>query len=242
MTGALVCRAADAPRPPCAGEPEPAWPSIGRPPAVRVWDPAQGRDWTPPACLGWTAPGYSTLVTTSGRFRNPGGIEILRARLGAVSTLAGLEYWSTSRQGWHTLIAAAAALAGPDGPRRTDFAPADLAAGRTLWFEQEDNIFGKGVYSLRIRAAAADRLEFEIANAGVIRLMMLPVFQPGDMQAVYWLARESGGVWSYYAMARTLGAAGGLAAGHEASSINRAAAFYRYLAGIPAKAEPPAAR
>jgi hypothetical protein len=30
--------------------------------------------------------------------------------------------------------------------------------------------------------------------------------------------------------------------GHEASSINRAVAFYRYLAGIPTNLEPPAAR
>jgi len=31
-----------------------------------------------------------------------------------------------------------------------------------------------------------------------------------------------------------------LTAGYEASSINRAVAFYRYLAGIPTDKEPPA--
>jgi len=51
------------------------------------------------------------------------------------------------------------------------------------------------------------------------------LFHPGEMPSIYFLDRESD-----------------VAAGHEASSINRAVAFYRSLAGIPTGKEPPAAR
>ena len=49
-------------------------------------------------------------------------------------------------------------------------------------------------------------------------------------------------IWRYYSIARTGRNASRLATGHESSSINRAVAFYRSLAGIPTDQEPPAAR
>jgi hypothetical protein len=62
------------------------------------------------------------------------------------------------------------------------------------------------------------------------------------MQSIYFLDRESDDVWRYYSIVRTGKNANGLIAGNEASSVNRAVAFYRYLAGIPTDQEPPAER
>jgi hypothetical protein len=62
------------------------------------------------------------------------------------------------------------------------------------------------------------------------------------MQSVYFLDRESDDLWRYYSIARTGRNASRLTAGHDASSINRAVAFYRAMAGIPTDQEPPAAR
>jgi hypothetical protein len=62
------------------------------------------------------------------------------------------------------------------------------------------------------------------------------------MQSVYFLDRESADVWRYYGMTRTGRNASRLTTGHSSSSINRAVAFYRSLAGIPTDREPPAAR
>jgi hypothetical protein len=62
------------------------------------------------------------------------------------------------------------------------------------------------------------------------------------MQSAYFLDRESENVWRYYSMVRTGKNASRLTAGHESSSINRAVAYYRALAGIPGDQEPPAAR
>jgi hypothetical protein len=47
-------------------------------------------------------------------------------------------------------------------------------------------------------------------------------------------------VWGYYGLWGIR--AGALTSGHEASSVNRALAFYRHVAGIPTDQEPPAAR
>jgi hypothetical protein len=217
---------------------------VDRAPVVQVWErDALGAKWTPPECTGWKEPGFAMLVVTAGRFRVPGGPAELLRRLGAISELQGIRYWSTTHQGWRTLIANASALEGAGGPRRRkDFSPEELAEGRTLYFEQEDNLTGKATYQLHVRSASADRLVFDTENTSTMKYMFVPIFRPGEMQVIYFLDRESPEVWRFYSMTRTGSKASGLAAGHDASSINRAVAFYRHLAGIPTDQEPPAAR
>jgi hypothetical protein len=117
-----------------------------------------------------------------------------------------------------------------------------MVEGRTLYFHQEDNVSGKAVYQLRILKVSLDKLVFSTENVTTMRLLLIPLFQPGEIQSIYFLDRESPDVWRYYCLARTGKKANSLTAGHQASSINRAVAFYRYLAGIPMEQEPPAAR
>jgi hypothetical protein len=71
---------------------------------------------------------------------------------------------------------------------------------------------------------------------------MLRLFEPGQVQSIYYLERDAGGLWRFYSIARSSGKAATLLPGHEASAINRAVAFYRHLVGIPMDQEPPAAR
>jgi hypothetical protein len=204
---------------------------------VQVWEPNElPKDWAPPACTGWTAPGFSMLVATAGRFRG----DDLRRRLGAVSAMSGMIYWSTTDQRWKKLILGASAVEGDK--QRKDFALEEIAAGRTLYFEQEDEIFGKATYRVRIIAASEGRLVFETENVSTLRYLVVPIFQPGEMQLICFLDREAPDVWKYYSLSRTRGAAGALLAGHKASFVNRAVALYRYFAKIPYDREPPAAR
>lgn len=78
-------------------------------------------------------------------------------------------------------------------------------------------------------------------NVTTMRYSFIPVLRPGEMQAIYFLDRESS-TWRYYGIVRTGKNANKRIAGNESSSINRAVAFYRYLVGIPTDQEPPAAR
>jgi len=244
----LLCQAhasaQSGPQPPCGQDPVPSYPGLDDPPIVKSWSKSDfGHDWKPPACTGWTEPGFSTLVTTVARFRHTPDAEDMLRHIGAISELAGLRYWSTTRKQWQVLIVEAHALTGLQaGQRRADFTPAEMKLGQALYFEQADNLSGQAIYRMNLLEASADRVVFSVENMSTMRYLLLPFLHPGEMQSIYFLDRESDNNWRYYSIMRTGRNANRLIAGNEASAVNRAVAFYRRLAGIPADQEPPAAR
>jgi hypothetical protein len=128
------------------------------------------------------------------------------------------------------------------GQRREDFTPDEMMQGNEFYYLQADNLSGKAIYRMHILEASANRLVFAIENLSTMRRLFVTLFPPGEMQAIYFLDRESENVWRYYSIVRTGKNASRLVAGNEASAINRAVAFYRFLVGIPTGQEPPAAR
>ena len=246
---ALLCCCAygdvqSGPQPPCGVDSIPPHPSLADSPAVKFWSTAElGEHWRPPACTGWTGEGFSTLVTTAARFYHASGMEDLLLHSGAVSSLAGMRYWSTTHKQWQTLIPDAYAVTNAQGnQRRKDFTLEELTPGNVLYFQQADNLSSKAVFRLHIAEVTADRLVFDVANVTVMKYLFIPLFHPGEMQSIYYLDRESEGIWRYYGMARTGKNASSLTIGHEASWVNRSVAFFRHVAGIPSDQEPPAAR
>src|SRR4051794_3832352 len=96
---------------PCAGPPsldaEP-----GRPPVVQVWSGGTlGETWRPAACMGWTSPGFRVLVAITGTFRDATAAGPL-GRLGAISALPEMRYWSVADGVWEPLVSKATALTG----------------------------------------------------------------------------------------------------------------------------------
>ncbi|MGO9260492.1 MAG: DUF6675 family protein [Bryobacteraceae bacterium] len=232
------------PQTPCGAEPVPPFPPLEVSPTARIWNsndlPA---GWKPPACTGWAASDFPTIVAVAARFRFAASVDGLRRRIGAISETKGMFYWSTTQKRWQKLILDAHASPGPDGNQsRPDFSLDEIAEGQTLFFQQEDNLFGKAAYRMHIRSVSAGRLVFDVENAATIRYLTIPLFEPGQVQSIYYLEEESAGLWRYYGIARTSGKAAELMVGHEASAINRAVAFYRHLVGIPTDREPPASR
>jgi hypothetical protein len=141
------------------------------------------------------------------------------------------------------LIVDAHAVTGPKGnQRRKDFTADELREGQVLYFEQTDNLSGKAIYKMHIAEVTAVRLVFDVENASTMRYLLVPLFHSGEMQSIFFLDRESESVWRYYSIVRNGKGASSLTTGHDASSINRAIAFYRHFAGIPTDSEPPAAR
>jgi hypothetical protein len=244
----LLCQAhayaQSGPQPPCGGEPVPPYPGLDDSAIVKSWSKSDlGLHWSPPACTGWTAVGFTTLVTTVARFRHTTEAEGLLRHIGAISELAGVQYWSTTHKRWQTLIVDAYALTGSQSAqRRKDFTPDEMKQGKVLYFEQVDNLSGKAIYRMHIAEASADRLVFDIENVSTMHYLFIPIFHPGEMQSVYFLDRESENVWRYYSILRTGKNANQLIAGNGPSAVNRAVAFYRYQVGIPTGQEPPAAR
>jgi hypothetical protein len=246
----LLCQthgyAQSGPQPPCGLDPVPPYPDLDSSPIVKFWSESDfGRDWRPPACIGWAEVGFSSLITTVARFRYTSGAEGLLRRIGAISELEGMRYWSTTHKQWQTLIvdSHAATASRPNKPR-PDFTPDEMQEGKVLYLEQADNLSGTAIYRMHMGEVSADRLVFDLENVSIMRYFFLTLYHPGEMQSIYFLDRESDSVWRYYGMARIGRNASRLATGpgHASSTINRAVAFYRSLVGIPTDQEPPAAR
>ena len=153
--------AADRPHAPCGGEAYPEFPKVDAAPEIRVWfrgDIEGG--WTPAACTGWDEQDFTVLVALAGRYYDDSGIEGFLGRVAAISGLASIKYWSTTRKRWRELVPEAYALDGPDKAlRRPDFSVAELKSGKDLYYWQRerspaDNI----IYGLRLRETGPGRV------------------------------------------------------------------------------------
>jgi hypothetical protein len=80
----------------------------------------------------------------------------------------------------------------------------------------------------------------ESANVDAIRQWGITLYAPGGLHTLYFLKKQSPGVWAFYSITRLLPNSL-LAQGHEKSLVNRAVALYRHIVGLPTDAEPPAA-
>jgi hypothetical protein len=234
-----VAQVADSPRPPCEGRSQPFYAPLGAVPSILTWH-APG--WAASACTGWASSRPILLVALAGSFRHEGGAADLLAALGRISSLRGIRCWSVGDRGWRTLVTGAAALDGPvTRRRRADFAPAEMARGADLYFAQEDSrSSGEVIYRMQVLENGPDRVAVAVENVTSVRFLLVPLFAPGDLRCTFYLECLSPGVWGYYGLWGIR--AGAPTSGHEASSVNRALAFYRHVVGIPTDQEPPAAR
>src|SRR5262245_3534678 len=177
------------PRAPCEGVRSfPDYAPVGKAPNVHVWSEGNpGKQWEPPACTGWM-PKAGTLVAVAGQFRYLGNVDSLLLRFGAISTLRGLRYWSITDNGWETLIIRATALDGPDLARpRSDFTISELRDRPDLYFAETDNRSSQPIIYRMHVAATSTKLVVRIENVTPVRIFMMTVFGPGDMQSVHFL-------------------------------------------------------
>jgi hypothetical protein len=178
-----------------------------------------------------------------GSFRFDGGMGGLLARVGAVSLLRTVQYWSTTDKKWRPLANNASALTGPDvKSRREDFAISELKKGADLYYWQDDTRSGEAVYRLRVYENTPERAVISSENLTPIRRFFVTLFQPGALQSVIFIQHLSPDIFGVYILSRTGEGTSALAEGHAESYVNRAVALYRQLAGIKTDQEPPAAR
>jgi hypothetical protein len=233
------------PQLPCAGAAALAYPAPEAVPAIAVWhavDLEQGK-WQPPGCTGWPPSSHSGLVIAlTGSLRFDGAIGGLLARVGAISALPKIQYWSTTDKKWRPLAYDASALTGPDAKtRRSDFSTADLIKDADLYYRENDSRSGEAVYRLRVYESTPERAVIASENVTPIRRFFLTLFQPGALQSVMFIQRVSPGIFGVYILSRTGEGTSAFADGHAESYVNRAVALYRQLAGIKTDQEPPAA-
>jgi len=240
-----VALAASVPVPPCAGlTAAPAFPALGAPPTIAVWQGDQLDRAAPmPACLGWPNFDFSTMLAISGRFRHAGGVEAMLAAFGRVSSMTGLKYWSISDERWQVLVERSEAISDPQTRQvRPDFSPAELQPGHDLYFQQRENRGSEDiVYRLRVLSVEPDGFSVDLTNASGIDFMFFRLFAPGDLRSVYFFKHLADGEWGYWAVGGTHLGMTGVFGPHIGSFENRAVALYRHFAHLPEDQDPPAA-
>ncbi len=210
-------------------------------PSVAVWsadadDPHAG-------CDGVSFQSTKLAVVMRGRFRFDGQLDDLIGRLGAISTLSHLRYWSVTDKRWLELISEAYALQGPRADKpRGDFSAAELRQVRPVYYLQRDNRSSRPViYRLQLDVRDPSDAVAEIENVTAVRYLMVTLFPPGALQTHIHVRRVGVHTWETLIVDRVGATASFLATGHDESYVNRTAAIFRHIAGIPSDLEPPAA-
>ena len=232
--------AAPAIQPPCGTAAVPHYEKPGAPPAIAVMDRGQLKTWRTAGCTGWPAAFRPKLVIAlAGSFRSDGSLPDILARIGSVSAMRNVQYWSRTERTWRPLILDASALSGADPKaRRADFRESELTPGAEHRYWVRDSRFGPVTYARQVLVRSQQRVVIATWNETPIAFLMLTLFKPQGLRSVEVIEKLSPGVWGVYIL---LGADGGLGGG-EASYINRVVAVFRYIAGIRTDLEPPAAR
>ena len=203
-----------------------------------------GLGWTPPSCTSWPAGSATIVVGLAGHFQYAGSADALLARIGAISSLSEVRYWSVTEKQWNNMFTRAVALDGPDlNKTRGDFSAAELRMGGNYYFAAADNRSGKDAVS-RLRVIAVDGAHFvlETENVTPLRWTILTYAAPGSFQTWYFLDRDGDGAWRFYSLTRVLYASSLLRGViPDKSYINRSVAMYRHFLGLRTDRDPPAA-
>ena len=166
------------------------------------------------------------------------------SRLGSISALNGVRYWSVTDKKWETLFTHAYALAGPDAKAlRADFAATDFRAGNDLYFLSADNRTDSDMIThIHVISVDNERIVWATVNASPLRAFFITAVPAGGIETFYALERTKSG-WHFYSLTRISGVSSVFSSMvHGDSYINRAVAMYRYIASIPTDRETPTSR
>ena len=75
---------------------------------------------------------------------------------------------------------------------------------KELYFMQDDSrSSGEIVYRMSVRENGPTRLVIEVENVTPVRVLLMTLFHPGDLQFVYFLERQAPDIWGIYSLSRT---------------------------------------
>jgi hypothetical protein len=238
---AEASKTASGPLLPCAGSSARSVPGYGEPnaqPQVGVWRDIELN--AADSCLGTVTGHFELVIALAGRFESAESLTEIAKRIGAVSSIRGLKYWSVTDEKWRPLSTNAFAVRDVFGPiARADFSAAEVLSGDALFFSRDDSrSTGQTLYEARAVAVSEDSLMLETRNVTAVQLLLFTLFEAGELRSIHYLHHDAGSRWNYYGLtaARTLGVLS-----DERSFINRAAAYFRYLADQPADGASPLA-
>jgi hypothetical protein len=217
----------------CGAAPPPAYPAHDKPALVQSWLRGGHQDGPLPDCGGLRTRDFELLVRLTARFESTQDAAAMLARLGTVSSLKGLPYWSYTDKKRQVLIRESYAVDNPASMKpRADFSPAELRSGAALFFAQSDNRAASLVpYSLQLLSAGPERLMLRVENVADLRYMGLMVVGAHELQWVMALEPLPNGHWGYRSLLGICNLGLGRAEQHRLSNLARSVAMFDHLAG-----------
>jgi hypothetical protein len=175
----------------------------------------------------------------AGSFRFDGTVDEVVQRIGAISALPAVRYWSVTDEAWRPLAVDASALSRPDQhSRRGDFLAEEMVTGRALYYWERHRRSGDIVYRMTVLERSPTRAVIAMENVTPVRIFLMNLFEPGSLQSVAFVESIAPGVWGVYFLTRAGQGASGLAVAREESYVNVATAMYEHLAGIQLAKDP----
>ncbi len=151
--------------------------------------------------------------------------------LRAVSTLQGIEYYSSSRGRHRTLYRQSHAIAGPDDHRRVpDPVVTRVPESATLYLVQEDSTFGNNVYQTDYRFDSTT-ITMQARNLTTMWWGILPLVNPDDFRSVVTITPTDQGLLYYAAAGIHTIDIGGVRERAQRSLRTRLDALERWLSG-----------
>jgi hypothetical protein len=223
----------------CGQGPPPPYPPHDRPPLVHSWLAGGRQDGPPPDCTGLGRRDPELLIRLVGSYVAPGDMTAQLLRLGAVSTLKGMSYWSFTDRKRLTLIQEAYAVDSLATQRpRADFTLDELRRGDELYFLQRDNRSSALVpYGLRVLPTGPESLLLRIENLGDIKMMGLTLVAAREVQWAVTIERLGGTRYGYRSLLAVQRLRLGPADKHRLSNLARAVAMFDLLAGQQTEVE-----
>src|SRR5215469_14990971 len=113
----------------CLGAVQPQYPALDSPPNIGFSRARSGHASVAGAGCFDNPDAPATWLTVASLVTSTDSAATLVARVGAISQLLPVQYWSTTEHKWRPIASAAAAIVSPDSRKpRPDFSPAELLA------------------------------------------------------------------------------------------------------------------
>lgn len=221
------------PVPQCGKGAPPPFPPADKPPLVQCWVDGGTQDGPQPDCSPLRLQDHVLLVRLTASYVAPGGIDDQLARVGAVSTLKGMPYWSFTDRQRQPLIREAYAIDAPATARpRPDFTVAELRRGQDLFFVHSDNRSSALVpFVMRVTQQAPDSFALRVENIGDVKFMGFTVLAPREIQWGVSVEHLGGNRFGYRALLGVRKLRMGSADKHRQSNLARVVAMFDLLSG-----------